>query len=583
MRNRRKVRWLIAWVAALSLVVVSLIAFQPAFSANSQQVELSEDHATPEDYVWDRADVTNIALNGATINVDGDGATVDGSTVTIDSAGNYRFSGSLTDGQLIVDTQDEAIVRLILNGVRISSSTSAPIYIADAEETLIVLEEGSENVVSDGASYVFASTEEDEPNASIFSKSDLTFYGGGTLTVTGNYNDGIASKDGLVIASGTINVSAVDDGIRGKDYLVVEDGTITVNAGGDGLKSDNAEDAALGYVSVATGSIHVTAGSDAITAQTSVLISGGEFSLVSGGSNIIDASLSAKGIKAGVNLQIDGGNFTIDSVDDAMHSNTNITVNGGTFALTTGDDGVHADAALTINGGDINIVDSYEGIESAVITLNGGSVHLVSSDDGVNVSSADGNMMGGGRGGQAAVTSTNNYLYINGGYLVVDADGDGVDVNGAIEMNAGTLIVNGPTEQMNGALDYDAWFTMTGGWFIAAGSSGMAQSPDTSSTQSSLLLNFTSVQAAGSLVHIQGSDGSDLLTFAPTKAYQSITFSSPELAQGATYDVYVGGSSSAGASDGVYDGGSYSAGEQYTSFTVSGIVTSIGSAGFPRR
>ncbi|MBN8637508.1 MAG: sulfatase-like hydrolase/transferase [Anaerolineae bacterium] len=244
----------------------------------------------------------------------------------------------------------------------------------------------------------------------------------------------------------------------------------------------------------------------------------------------------------------------------------------GTLTMASADDGMHADAALTVNGGAITITNAYEGLESAVITLNGGSVTLNASDDGVNASSGD----GGGFGMSAASAGT--YLYINGGYLAVNAVGDGIDVNGAITMTGGVVVVNGPTEQMNGALDFDAGFTMTGGWLVAAGSAGMVQTLNDTSTQPSLLLNFTATQAAGTLVHLQSSDGTDVLTFAPSKAYQSITFSSPELTQG-TYDVYLGGSSDGTATDGVYSGGSYTGGTLYTNFTVSSMITTVGSAG----
>ncbi len=586
--TKKQILSVLAWALTL-FILVGCGANVEASQSSDQQVQaaLSEDHTNPEDFVWDSTDVTNIILSGTSITVEGDGAIADGSRVTIQLAGNYSFSGSLADGQIVVDTQDEDLVRLILNGVNISNSTSAPIYIANAEETIIVLADNTDNVVSDGAAYVFAEGE-DEPNAAIFSKSNLTIYGTGTLTVIGNYNDAIGSKDGLVITSGTLIVTAVDDGIRGKDYLVVQDGSITVNAGGDGLKSDNEEDASMGYISIATGMINITAAGDAIQAETSVLISDGQFVLVTGGgsTSYISEDTSAKGIKGALNVQIDSGTFTIDSADDAVHSNGSIVVNGGTLTLLSGDDGIHADATLTINGGDTQITESYEGIESAVITLNGGNIHLNASDDGVNVAGGNdgsGMTMNPGRGGrpdQAAFsTSTDYYLYINGGYLVVNAAGDGLDANGAIEMTGGVVIVNGPTEQMNGALDYDAWFNMTGGWFVAVGSSGMPQAPGESSAQASLLLNLSAAQPAGTLIRIESSDGSALLTFAPSKTYQLIAFSSPELATGATYNVYLGGSSDGTLSDGLYEGGTYTPGSQYTSFTVSSIVTTVGTVG----
>ena len=530
--------------------------------------------------------VTAIVMDGTTITVNGSGATVDGGNVTITAAGAYQLSGTLTDGQVMVDTDADGLVSLILAGVDIRNTTSAAINIANANSAAIVLADGTQNYVSDAATYVYPNAEEDEPNAAIFSDDDLTISGSGSLTVEGNYNDGIASKDSLTIMDATIMVKSVDDGIRGKNYLMVTNANLNVTSQGDGLKSDNEEDAALGTITLAGGEINITAGGDAITAETNVTIADGEFILSTGGGSSVRASddLSAKGIKAGVNLTINGGTFTLDSSDDTLHSNDSLVVNGGTFALATGDDAIHADASVTINGGNIHITTSYEGIESAIITINGGDIHLVSSDDGVNVAGGNGDSgtvarPGRGPGQNNFANSGNYFLYIHGGYLVVDANGDGLDSNGSIEMTSGTVIVNGPTMNMNGALDYDGSFTITGGFLIAAGSSGMAQVPGTQSTQNSLLINLDSAQQAGSLVHIQSSDGKNILTFLPLKGYQSIAFSSPELATGVTYDVYFGGSTDGTATDGLYQTGTYTGGEQANSFTVSSVVTQIGRSG----
>jgi hypothetical protein len=336
--------------------------------------------------------------------------------------------------------------------------------------------------------------------------------------------------------------------------------------------------------------LNITAGGDAITAQTDVMVRGGEITIRSGGgSNTwVDETISAKGIKGVVSVNIDGGTFAFDCADDAIHSNGSITINSGSFSIASGDDGMHADATLTINGGNIQITQSYEGLESAVITINGGEMHILSSDDGINVAAGnDASGMnpgfGGGRGGgpgQDAFSYTGDYyLYINGGYIYVDADGDGIDINGAVVMTDGVLLVNGPTENMNGALDYDGGFSMSGGFLAAAGSAGMAQAPDGSSSQNSLLINLNGTLPAGTLINIQNSAGEEILTFAPTKQYQSIAFSSPELVNGETYTVYYGGSSSGSLVDGLYQDGNYSGETELTSFTVSGVVTMIGSGG----
>lgn len=565
-----------------------------AASVSEAAAENSTIHEDAADYTLDNTEATSITLNGTVITADGSGVTIAGSTATITTAGTYTLSGRLSDGQIIVNTEDEATIKLVLDGVDIHSSSSAPLYIAKAAETVINLADNSVNTLSDGTAYVFASADEDEPNAALFSKGDLTIYGNGSLTVTGNYNNGIASKDGLIIASGNITVNAVDDGIRGKDYLVVKDGTMTVTAQGDGLKSDNEEDTTKGYITIENGTLQITSGGDAIQAQTDILISGGNFVLTAGGSSngVIAADVSAKGIKAATNVNIDNGTFTVNTADDALHSNANLVINGGTFNLATGDDGIHADATLTINDGVIQIAESYEGIESAVITINGGEIDLVAGDDGLNVAGGNdgsgmmagpgrGGRQGGNPGGDSFAAATNQLLTINGGTVKVNAAGDGIDVNGSITMTNGLVIVNGPTEQMNGALDYDGSFNISGGFLITAGSAGMAQAPDSSSSQYSLLLNFNSTLPAGTLIHIQSSDGKNVLTFAPDKSFQSVTFSSAILRSGETYEVYYGGSSNGSADAGLYQDGAYISGTLYTSFTISGIVTGIGSS--PRR
>ena len=529
-----------------------------------------------------------LTLNGATIAVEGEGVSSDGSTATITAGGTYTLRGVLADGQIVVDTKDAAPVYLVLDGVELYSNTSAPIFVRNAAQVVLVLADGTQNTITDAATYVFADPAEDEPNAALFSKANLTITGNGALIVMGNYNDGIASKDGLVIESGAITVNAVDDGIRGKDYLVIKDGALAVTAGGDGLKADNAEDATLGYIAIDAGTITVTASGDAITAQSQVRIASGDFALLSGGGHtaIIDDTLSAKGIKSAVGVQIDGGAFIIDAADDAIHANASIVINGGVFTIASGDDGMHADGTLTINGGEIAVTSAYEGIESAVITVNGGDIHILASDDGVNVAGGvDGSgMMRGGPGGRppggasaqdASAYTGDYYLYINGGRIVVDAAGDGIDVNGAIVMTDGVVIVHGPTMNGNGALDYDAGFTLEGGIVVAVGSAGMAQTPGAGIVQHALLLNYTSMLPAGTLIHIQDSAGNAILTFAPTKEYQSLAFSSPALVTGETYTVYSGGSSNGTATDGLVAGG-YTPGTEYTTFTVAGGVTMIG-------
>jgi len=517
---------------------------------------------------------TTITLNGDSIAVTGSGVTVAGTVATITAAGNYIISGALTDGQIIVDTDDEEAVSLTLNGAIITSASSAPLAIMSAEETIVTLADGTTNRLTDAVEYVFLDAETDEPNAALFSNDDLTIGGGGTLIVTGNYNDGISSDDSLTITGGTYAISAVDDGLRGKDALVVAGGDFTLDVGGDALKSDNEDDTTLGTISIADGRFDVTAGGDGIAAETTVTIAGGDFSLVTGGGSAapLASDASAKGIKAGVAVHVTGGTIVIDAADDGVNSNGDLTIDHGVLTIASGDDALHSDATLTINDGTIDITQSVEGIESVVITINGGDIRVVSSDDGINVA--------------GDLTDVDYRLFIHGGVIAVYAGGDGIDVNGAIEMTAGVVLVHGPTAQDNGAIDYDEYFTISGGLLVATGSAGMAQAPGNTSTQNSVLVRFGGMgqggaQAAGTLIHIQNSAGEEVLTFAPDRACQSIVASSPELLLGGSYTIYLGGSSTGTVSDGLYTGGTYTPGSAYTSFTINSVVTIIGGGGPP--
>ncbi|HRF46432.1 MAG TPA: carbohydrate-binding domain-containing protein [Anaerolineales bacterium] len=558
-----------------------------ASSAPTALADNVETHEDPADYQTDAATTTTLMLGGDSITIAGEGATAAGSIATIASAGTYVLSGALTDGQIVVDTGDDDPVTLVLNGVQLNSSTSAPINIVNGEKVLIQLAEGTTNTVNDAASYVYPSADVDEPNAAIFSKADLTIFGDGALNVTGNANDGIASKDGLIIAGGTITVNAVDDGIRGKDYLIVEGGALNVTAGGDGLKADNDEDPARGYISVTGGQLTIVAGGDGLQAETDLTLTAGSFTVTTGGGSSapLASDASAKALKAGVNLVVDGGTYTLDAADDAVHSNASIVINAGAFTIATGDDGVHGETALTVNGGEINVTRSYEGLESMVITINGGTIDVVSSDDAINVAGGvDGSGFGGrgprGGGGQDATTYTGVHrLFINGGTIYVESGGDGLDVNGAIEMRDGFVVVNGPTAQNNAALDFDGGFNQYGGFLVAAGSSGMAQGPGAASTQNGVLIFFSATQPAGTLVRIQDSSGQDVLTFAPAREFQSLVLSSAQLAIGQTYDILLGGTSTGTAADGLYADGTYSGGAPYASFTVQGAFTQVGTGG----
>lgn len=536
------------------------------------------------EYTWDSNREFTIELTGAGAVAEGPGATANQNIVTIKYPGTYLISGDLDDGRIIVNTEYDDDVVLVMNGINISSSVSSPLYILNAKDTIIILADNSENCFRDAVTYTYDDAEKEEPNAAIFSNDDLLIRGNGSLTVYGYFNDGITSEDDLIIESGTINVYAKDDGIRGKDSITVKNGSITIESGGDGLKSDNESDTTKGFIEIENGTFTIMSCGDAIAAAHDIRITDGTFTIVSGGGNTqtIYGDSSSKGIKGLTNVVIHDGHYIIDSSDDAIHSNEIIEIYDGTFQIASGDDALHSDTTMEINGGDILISKSYEGLESGSITINDGTIRITSSDDGINLAGGvDGSGMGGRPGqpsqpGQGGFEQSGDYhLYMNGGYIVVDADGDGVDSNGTIDITGGTLLINGPTSNNNGALDSQGNCTISGGLLVAAGSAGMAEAPGQLSSQYSVLVNFRSTLNSGTLFTIRSSKGEDLVCFSPSIRYQSIVFSSPDLTSNESYDIYYGGSSDGTDQDGIYIDGTYSPGTKYTSFTVSNSMTTI--------
>ena len=556
-------------------------------AADMLSVQYEEDDL---DDSWDDDAATHITFSEATAFVEGSGAEARDSLLTISAGGTYVLSGMWDDGQIVVDAGENDNIHLVLNGADISCSNGAPLYIIECDKIVITLAGGTENAIADGTVYVY---DEDtgEPDAALYSNADLTLNGEGALTVNANYSHGIVGKDDLVITGGYYSVYAVNDGIQGKDSVSISGGTFTIEAGGDAIQSNNDEDAEKGWISLDGGVYSLTAENDGIQAETILQITDGAYTVTTGGGaastesgfgfNDDETGASAKGLKGGTAVFITGGSFSIDSSDDAIHTNGSATLTGGTFSLSSGDDGVHADNTLSISGGTVDILQSYEGLEGNSIIIGGGVIHVTASDDGLNAAGGrDGSAFeGGGFRQDAFSVDSDTFIQIEGGYLSVIASGDGIDSNGNLYVSGGTVLVSGPTNSGNGALDYNGTGEITGGVFIAAGSSGMAETFSDSSTQCSLLISFTSEQAAGTLVNLSDADGNSIITYSPAKQYQSVVISTPELTQGQTYALSSGGSDSGELSDGLYTGGAYSPGTQLTDITLSSVSTSVSDSG----
>jgi hypothetical protein len=546
--------------------------------SGSEQNNDGPGYESADDYAWDSSEVITILLNGTTIEENSDNVTVENNKATILSSGTYSLSGTLSNGQIIVNATDDGTVRLILNGVNITCSNSAPIFIGKAGKAVLYLAAGTNNYVTDGKMYL--TDDSDEPNAAIFSKSYLSVFGEGSLAIEANYKDGLSGKDGLVIKSGTLDITAADDGVRGKDYLLVQGGNLTITAGGDGLKSDNEEDQTLGYITIDSTSAHINATGDGMNAQTNLTIHDGTFTIITkGGSTTLpggggqgqsggySGTLSAKALKANINLTLEKGTYNITTADDAIHSNKTVTISGGTFAISSGDDGIHAETSVTINEGTVNITKSYEGIESHTITINDGNISLVATDDAINATN-----------GSAVEANDGSYLYINGGTLCTSTtSGDGLDSNGSIVMTAGTVIVHGPQSQPELGFDFNGTFNISGGFLVGTGpnSGNMIEAPSASSGQYCVKATIQSTLTASTLFHIQDAGGKEIVTFKPLRNQYYVVFSSEALVNNSEYSIYTGGSSTGTNTNGIYTGGTYSGGTLRKSFTITSKITNV--------
>lgn len=475
----------------------------------------------------------------------GSAATIDVATgpATISQGGVFRLTGALQGGQVVVNAPG-AEVKLVLDGVDITNASGAAIVVNEAETVTVILAEGSANTLRSSAS----------GEATLDSSADLTIAGEGSLNVHSARHDGIASSDGLVIESGTIAVDAADDGIRGKDYLVLSGGTVDVTAGGDGLSADNEADADSGYIAITGGTVTVDAANDGADAFTDLVVTGGSLDVTADG----DPSAS-KGLKSGVITVLEAGKVAVSAADDGVHSDGDILLTGASVTVASGDDGFHAEATLRIDAGKVDVTRSVEGLEAKDIAVNGGEVTVVSSDDGANA--AGGTAQGGGE-------RVGDYsLRVTGGTLVIDAGGDGFDSNGIASISGGTVVVHGPTQTMNGALDVNGAFEISGGVLLAAGSAGMPVAPDSGSAQGWLSATLSAAVPAGSTLQIADSGGKVVATFVTSKIMQNVVYSSPEVVSGAEYEVYIGGSAHGTAASGLAEAGTLDSARQAAAVT----------------
>ncbi len=533
--------------------------------------------------------------------ISGDGVTFENGILTVSQGGLYRITGTLTDGKIYVNSSDEAKkVKLLLSGVNISCSYDAPLYIENSpDETVLILEDGSYNSFSDTSREIPTDTT-DYATAAIYSKDDLQIEGNGSLTVNGNFGKGIFSKNDIDIHGGIITVTAADDGIRGKDSVEITDGIISIVSAGDGIRTSETSESDKGRIDISGGTVSIESQLDGIQAVSDISITSGSVTVKSGGGStgsISDSydsfnrfggggfpaggmysedeedTASAKGIKADETVTVSGGIINVDSSDDSIHA-PDVTVSGGELNLRSDDDGIHADELVTVTGGLIAVAYSYEGIEGRNIGIYAGTLIINSSDDGFNAASSDSSssadyMSGfsllsfrGNPGGMMDYDSSCN-ISMSNGTVIINAQGDGVDSNGSVTMTGGRMIVYGPTNSGNGALDYGGSFNISGGTLLAVGSAGMAQSVTGNGVG---VLDFRTDGEGDTVYAIADADSNCLIAFTSVKRFESVVFASDRLSSDGSYGFYQGGKVSGYTDkiygicfDGVYSAGSLAA------------------------
>ncbi len=521
---------------------------------------------------------------------------IDGDTVTIKAEGVYVLSGTLSDGQIVVDADEKDKVQIVLDGVQITNKDSACIYAKKADKVFVTTADGSKNALTVSGEY--ANTDDNKVNAAIYSKTDLVLNGKGETTVNAKYGSGVVSKDDLKACGGTWKISAEKHGLSGKDSVRVSAGSYEITAGKDGIHSGNDEDADKGYVYLAGGDISISAESDGIHAETV--------------------------------LQIDDGNLTVEKSSEGLEGQT-IIINGGTNNITSSDDGINATSGGSGTGGgrmgrgnqdgtdvsgdgrrmppgmdgDATSDDASTGdTDGSASGTRGGRMHSdghrfgrgrqdasagseaenqtsserssskADNQTGSERSSsrmdnqaesgsrnsgtesrsrADNSGRGsrmqdagkgdfGGRGGGMGFggfgADDSCSLTINGGTTDVNAGGDGLDSNGSITVNGGEVYVSGPTNDGNGALDYGTSAAVNGGTLIAVGAAGMAENFGSDSTQGSILVNLQS--SASGKVQLLDSDGNVLCSYTPAKQYNSVIVTTNAIKDGQSYTLAAG-------------------------------------------
>lgn len=454
---------------------------------------------------YDESEAVKITLSGKTATCDSSNVHIEDGVVTIKAAGVYVLSGTLTDGTVVVDAGDDDKVQLVFDGVSITAADYAAIYAKNADKVFVTLTEGTENTLTVSGDYV--QTDDNNVDAVIFAKCDLTLGGSGSLTVKDTTGHGIVSKDDLVVTGGTYTIDSQDHCLNGKDSVRIADGTFTLTCDEDGIHAGN-DDQQDSYIYIEGGDIDISVGDDAMHAEGLLIITGGD----------IDISKSYEGIE-GYKILVTGGDIDVVANDDGFNA-ARPDSNGQSDGTQSTED-------------DQRQTDSFQRRTKDTETNR---PELPEKGDRLG----DSGTPGGPGMGAGMDADYDAYILITGGTININADGDGIDSNGYLGIAGGNVYVLGPSNNGNGALDYGIYATITGGEMVAVGGSGMEQGFGDESTQCSALVNFDEWIDVGETITLTDSNGNKLLTYKADKRFDSVLISTSDMKQGETYTLTVG-------------------------------------------
>ena len=516
------------------------------------------------------------------------GVAINGQTMTITAEGTYIFSGTLSEGQIVVDA-DNAKVQIVFDNVGITCASSAAVYVKSAEKVFVTLAEGSQNTLRNTDEYV--AVDDNNIDAVIFAKSDLTLNGTGSLTIVSAEGHGIVSKDDLKITGGIYDITAAGHTLSGKDSVRIADGTFILTAEKDGIHAENADDEEKGYIYIVDGDFTITSDGDGMDASNIVQIEDGTFDITAGGGaanslkthesdmpgggmsqNIErpdgesmpqmgekpdEESMSQMGEKPDeesmpqMGEKPDGENMPQDTTTDESGTSTkgikaggSMYLNGGTYQIDSADDSIHSNANITIADGTYTLATGDDGVHADdALIVNGGTITVTESYEGlegltvtINEGTIDITASDDG------INATGEKMELNGGYIHILAGGDGVDSNGDLTINGGEIYIDGPSDNGNSAIDYGDRSSayMNGGTLVAIGSSGMAEGMSDSSKQKVLMVKLGEQMEAGDVV-LTDSEGNVIVSYTALKSYDCVIISTAEVESGATYTLTTSG------------------------------------------